>query len=166
MNQTNTETIKEAKRLEQEPFKTMVEPDAEVLNDLRGWKPPRGTAYVLYESRHYFLRQERWGKGLFTFNVEARPEQVEKHYYFTRKGYKVLHYGNFPKANDENPERAQKAVMYSGKDKINPWTQLENILKSSINGEVEKNREVKELQRKVQEYEAKMNKSKVKPTED
>jgi hypothetical protein len=144
---------REERRLKLEPFKTNVAPMHEdTVNALKGWRPPAdGGAYILFEKKQWNLTGEgsgEWGGGLMTLSVEARPEQTSKIDEYTTypKNFRVLHWGNFPKLNDPNPERAKKARIYSGPNGSNPWDQLERHLFSKI-----KDREVQsaEVQGKI-----------------
>ena len=100
---------------------------------LAEWKPPKH-AFVLFEKRefdldHNYNHTQR--TGLFTLNVEHRPEQQDKLFYYTgpMKKFRVIGYGNFPKLN-EGPERRRKqAKLYSDKDGTNPWDILEDRVK-------------------------------------
>lgn len=132
-----TNKTREELRLEQPPFQTMVptkdlHPDT--VDALRGWRPPRG-AYVLFEKKQYnVVRDEphRVGGGLFTLWLEERPEQWGKIPYYKDKGFRVIHYGKFPKLNDPDVARAKKARAHSGKDMINPW----DIMAKRLDGEI------------------------------
>lgn len=148
--------LKEQARLEKEPFKTIAEPREEVLNELRGWKPPaRNTAYILFESKHYFLNKEAWGYGLHTLNVEARPDQTEKIKYYLSKGYRIIHFDNFPKTNDPNPERAKQARMHTNESGVNSYDILERLCKSQITGEKQESAKIRSLEQKLAELEKK-----------
>ena len=93
----------EKKRLEKEPFDTIVKPiHPDTVNALRGWRPPVNEAYVLFEKKQYNLKGQgvgEWGGGLMVLSVEARPEQNQKIDEYTTfpKNFRLLHYGNFPK---------------------------------------------------------------------
>lgn len=103
----------------------------ETLNYLKGWKRPN-YAYVLFETRKWHLGKDMGltpGTGLFTLNVEARPEQEQKlNFYVLKKRFRIIDWGNFPKLNDPNPNRAARARMYSGHKNANPWDSLENAI--------------------------------------
>lgn len=120
-------------------FKTKVpiaELKPETLIYLKGWRPPRG-AYVLFEKRQVHLLANatyRLGTGLMTLNLEARPEQESKlNYYVFKKKFRIIDYGNFPKLNDPDPIRAQKARMYSGANGANPWDAMEQTILGLMN---------------------------------
>lgn len=112
---------KEEARLTLPPFQTRAEPDLpETLDHLRGWVPPNH-AYVLFEAHitHvYGQGDQEKGTRLMTLNVDNRPEQSEKITYYYNKGFKPIHFGNFPSADSD------KAVRY-GRGKGNPWVALE-----------------------------------------
>jgi len=133
----NTPVInkREIARLAKEPFKTMARViENETIDQLKGWIEPR-FAYVLFEMpcNHAIGNGEfRRGFTLVTMNVEHRPEQVERFYYLTRKGARPLHYGNFPKSNDGNPERAKKVRMHTGPSGVSPWDELARVVKSQL----------------------------------
>jgi hypothetical protein len=108
---------------EKQAYKTMVEPRAEVIPQLAGWKRPK-TAYILLEAKQYNLTSGgdmTPGYGLMTLDVEGRPEQMHRIDYYLKKGFRVLDYGNFPKLNDENPLRSARAELYSHGRGVNPW---------------------------------------------
>lgn len=126
---------REEKRLLKDPFPTMSEViNNDTLDELRGWKEPQG-AYVLFESRVRALSAEGavLRNSLFTLRCEDKPEVVDKIYYYTRKGYRPIHYANFPEANDPNPARAQKVKLHMGSDQLNPWHQLKRVLNNLMN---------------------------------
>jgi len=121
---------REKARLAKPPFETMVSVSDEVKNELRGWKPPKDRAYILFQSKNYEYSRERWYEALFTLDVDGRPEQASRvDYYVMQKGYRIIHYGNFPKPNHPNPAIAKKAQMHIGSDMVNPWDDLENHVK-------------------------------------
>ncbi len=129
----------------------MVKPDkAETVDHLKGWSPPVG-AYVLLEAHvtHvYGQGDSEPGTRLMTLNVENRPEQVEKIIYYHNKGFKPIHYGNFPKLGSE------KATRYSRGGKGNPWGALERqLLRFMDNGNAQ--RENEELKKALAEYKQK-----------
>ena len=109
-------------------FETMVkdlQPDT--VKKLTGWRPPRD-AYVLFEARVFHVKPGgayEPGFDLLTLNVEARPEQQDKlAYYVKDKGYRIIHYGNFPRLDDPRAGRRAQAKLYSGKNGSNPWDEL------------------------------------------
>lgn len=108
----------------------------ETLSYLKDWRPPNW-AYVLFEKVEYRLGQDmsfRKGTGLMTLNVEARPEQESKLYYYVhKKKFRIIHWGNFPKFDDRIKSRADRATMYSGGSGVNPWDMLENVCKDLMN---------------------------------
>jgi hypothetical protein len=122
---------KEENRLKKEPFKTLFPPDFDETSEhLKGWVEPT-YAYVLFEARG----RRVVGEGdfevctrLFTMNVEARPEQSEKVQYYLNKGFKIIHYGNFPTFSDPNPQRAQMAILHSKGSGSNMWHELKKFL--------------------------------------
>lgn len=128
----------------------------ETLNYLKGWQRPRH-AYILFEKRQWHLGGDMKlspGTGLCTLTVEHRPEQEWKlSYYVLKKRFRIIDWGNFPKANDPNPARAAKAKMYSGQNGANPWDSLEQ----SIIGLVQSNPNWKEEKANIEKgYQAKI----------
>ena len=117
-------------------YKPMASVKPETLQYLKGWKRPKH-AYILFEKRQFHLREGGnyvEGTGLFTMTVEHRPEQFEKIAYYTGpyKKFKIIDFGNFPKLNDSNPQRARLARMHAGKDGTNPWDGLEAQLRYAM----------------------------------
>lgn len=113
-------------------YKPMASVKPETLNYLKGFRRPN-FAYVLFEKKQFHLKEGGAiveGTGLMTLNVENRPEQMQKIEYYTGavKKFKIIDYGNFPKLNDPNPQRARLAKMHSGPDGSNPWDRLEQNL--------------------------------------
>lgn len=146
---------KEKLRLQKEPFQTMVPVSDSVKDLLRGWKPPVDTAYILFQSKCYEISKEEWRDSTFTLNVDGRPEQYEKvTYYVLNKGFKIIHYGNFPKANHPNPRIAQKAKIHTGPDQVNPWDVLESMCKRYMGIEQARSVEISELKQRVEKAEA------------
>ena len=156
---------REAVRMGKDPFETSVPPDSEeTIDHLRGWIPPLRNAYILWEAHVIHTRDEgvfERGTRLLTMDVEYQPEQMDVIQYYLAKGYKILHYGNFPMFNDPDQERARKAVMYSqGKGK-SPWDELKAFLDRAMRrGSVERDNvklkgERDALLAKVAEYERK-----------
>lgn len=111
-------------------FETMGPASDETKLQLKGWRPPN-FAYVLLETREVDLRRPRGQRlthGLCIMNVENRPEQIEKLYFYKRKGYRVLHYGNFPKLMTATGKRLTLLKAHMGPNGINPWDSLENVV--------------------------------------
>ncbi len=79
----------------------------------------------MWETREFHVKRNEWGTGLMTMNVENRADVGRKFEQYQRKGFKLIDYGNFPKTNDSNAERAAKARAHSGPGGTNPWDQLE-----------------------------------------
>lgn len=130
---------------------------------LKVWREPN-FAYVLFEANKLEITEAqrgKWVKGLFTLNVEHRPDQGTKLYNYLNKGWKVIHWANFPKINDTNPQRAQLAKMHTSPNGINSWDSLaakcSQAMKINTNWKAEKkellDRE-SEYQRKLAAYEA------------
>lgn len=111
-------------------FVTMIEPTYdETKTKLNGWVPPRG-AFVLFETtevKYSLDGSKRIGHDLFTLNVDNRPMQAAKLQHYLKKGFKILHYGNFPSLSD--PNTADKARLHSEGGKRPHW----DILKSEVN---------------------------------
>lgn len=156
---------REAARLKKPAFETTVPPDhEETIDHLRGWIPPLRNAYILWEAHVIHTRDEgvfERGTRLLTMDVEYQPEQMDVIQYYLAKGYKILHYGNFPMFNDQDQERARKAVMYSqGKGK-SPWDELKGFLNRAMSrGSVERDNvklkaERDALQARIADYERK-----------
>lgn len=126
-------TNKEEERLKKEPFETMIRVnEPEVLDELRGWKPPNH-AYVLFKRRMYDVKEERVRWTLATLNVDTRPEQMPRiEFYVFKKGFKVIHWGNFPRADSNNIQHQQKVKLYSEGKGINKWALLEAQLQRII----------------------------------
>jgi hypothetical protein len=175
-NDAKSAEAREAKRLEKEPFPTMVKPQhKDTINALKGWKPRPNEAYVLFEKKQFNLKGEgegEWGGGLMTLYVEARPEQLSKIDEYTTfpKNFRLLHYGHFPKLNDPNPARARIARIYSGPDGKNPWDSLERHLLSKMgvlnqqDAVVEaKDAKIRDLESRIEAMKAEVEKGKAKP---
>jgi hypothetical protein len=146
---------KEEVRVGREPFKTKVESThSEVLADLRGWVQPN-KAYVLMEKREYDLVARVWRFGLFTLDVDGRPEQVEKIQYYQReKAAKILHYANFPSFNSPNGEIVKKAIAYGGEKRRDVWGLLAQFCDKEMGRREVSLDEVTELRKKVAEQAA------------
>jgi hypothetical protein len=116
-------------------FQTRVPPTSEeTLKYLKGFRPPNH-AYILFEKQEFKIvgdGEYEYGTGLFTLNVEHRPEQQTKIDQYLRKGFKVLHYDNFPGVHQKSSVRMAKAKLYSGESQQNPWEELDVFLKASI----------------------------------
>ena len=126
---------KEEIRLQKESFQTMAKViEKETIDQLRGWKPPTH-AYILFEMPCMYgvgAGEFRKGFTLCTMNLENRPEQKERFYYHTRKGARPIHFGNFPRHDDADPRRAQKARMHTGPDHVNPWDDMARLVKAQM----------------------------------
>lgn len=118
-------------------YEPLVEVKPKTKELLKEWRPPKH-AYILFEKREFNLdHQHNYTPqtGLMTLNVEHRPEQESKLFYYTgpMKKFRVIGYGNFPKLN-EGPERRRKqAKLYSDKDGTNPWDILEDRVRYFLN---------------------------------
>ena len=125
---------RDIKRLAKEPFATRYAPLEEQTRDaLRGWTPPR-EAYVLFERWSIELvsdAEKRTRYTTFTFNVEARPEQFHKIEFYIRKGYRILHWGNFHFLTDKDEESVKLAQLHK-----NAWQRLENELIRTVENSV------------------------------
>jgi hypothetical protein len=125
--------------MNKEVYKTIVQPKEETLQYLTGWKRPTH-AYILFETKEWHLLhdgEKRLGTGLMTLNAESRPEIAHHVDAYIQKGFKILDYGNFPKFNDRNPQRAAKAHHYSQGAGINPWDALEKFVKQKMASEID-----------------------------
>jgi hypothetical protein len=142
-----------------EVYKTMASVKPETIQYLTGWRKPN-YAYILFEKRQFHLSGTgtiREGTGLMTLNVQHRPEQSSKLFYYTgaSKRYKIIDYGNFPKINDNNPERAKLARLHSGPNGKNPWDALESQVKFLMESGIEQDK-VKKLEIEKAGLEAKL----------
>jgi hypothetical protein len=155
-------TRSDVKRLSRPVFKTRYTPSTPAVEDaLRGFvEPPY--AYVLFERWRIELLPDASpvrSEGLFVHNVEGRPEQVVKIEFYLRKGFRILHWGNFHFLSDSNKESAKKAAMHA-----NAWATLqEDLLRLSedknVRVENEKLKGEKDaLLAKLAEYETKFGK--------
>lgn len=141
---------RDAQRLKKPIFATRVDVISdEAKDDLKGWREPN-YAYVLFESRVFDVKREAWVGGLFTLNVDGRPEVGQKLQQYKRKGYRIIHWGRFPTSNHPNPAVQAKVLLYrGGPDKRNPWDELESDLLNEINGG-----DVQLMQKKMADLEA------------
>lgn len=115
-------------------YRTIVQPSAETLQYLKGWKKPQ-SAYILLEKKVWHLQENGakvLGTGLMTMDAESRPEITHHIERYLANGFRILDYGNFPKFNDNNPKRAKKALHYSQGNGINPWDILERFIQQKI----------------------------------
>lgn len=112
---------KEAKRLEKEPFKTLIDPfSPKTLDELKGWNPPGGIsgedAYILFEKKMIEKGDRAPDTIVYSLHVMlvgSRPEQFEKVRYNVKvKGMKIIHWDRFPKINDSNPRRQKLAAAH------------------------------------------------------
>ncbi len=143
-------------------YKTMIEPHPDSIPNLTGWQRPQH-AYVLIEIPQINILSEGRrvaGKGLYTLNAESRAEVQHMVDRSLNEGGRILDYGNFPKTDDPNAARREKARHYS-KGGENPWDLLENFVKMKMakdrNWESEKKNLVNEndaLRAKLAELEA------------
>jgi len=121
-----------------EVFETIVQPKQETLQYLTNWKPPQH-AYILFETREWHLKHEGervQGTGLMTLNAESRPEIAHQIEIYLSKGFRLLHYGNFPKFSHKNPQRASKALHYSQGAGLNPWDALEKYIQQKMQSDI------------------------------
>lgn len=121
-----------------EVYQTLVQPKSETIQYLTGWVRPKH-AYVLFETVEWHLLRDGervLGTGLMTLNAESRAEISHQIEIYLGKGYRILDYGNFPKFNDTNPQRAAKAMHYSQGAGMNPWDSLEKFLKQKMQSEI------------------------------
>ena len=132
-----TDTTSQPVAKQKPVFRTMLEVDDETKGYLTGWREPR-TAYVLLEKIEYKIQPDYsvvQGKGLMTYNVENRADHHGwKLREYQKKGFRIIHYANFPKLNDNNSARAKKARLYSGDSGKNPWDALEQELLTLMSG--------------------------------
>lgn len=141
-----------------EPTAVRGTPSEECKLLLKGWRRP-AHAYVLMETRERQIQPDGSlvaGVGLFTFNVEHRPDQAHKIEMYESKGYKVIDYGNFPAYNDANPSRAKLAKMHTGPDGINPWDELAKICNRKLKSEEVQAAKVRGIQAKLDEANKKL----------
>ena len=118
---------RDLKRMQGKPFETRVPPAHQQTRDqLKGYRPPLGKAYVLFEKWNIEIVGEAervLTYSLFPLSVDDRPEQYGKIERFVRKGYRLLHWGNFYELTDPKKERAQKAQAHN-----NAWAELNTAL--------------------------------------
>jgi hypothetical protein len=116
-------------RMRQKPFETTIPALHQQTRDmLRGYKPPLGRAYILFERWNIQIVGEAerlLTYSLWPFSVDDRPEQFTKIEHFVRKGYRILHWGNFYYLTDPKKERMAKAQAHN-----NAWAELEINLKA------------------------------------
>lgn len=156
---------KEEARLKKQPFKTMVEPSPEVVEELRGWKEPR-KAYVLMEMRKYDLNNDRWYRGLATLDVDGRPEREEAiRYYINNKAGKILHYANFPSFDSPIQEHVAKARLYGGQKQRNVWGELARFCDREMQKKDVSIDEFNAMKRKIQELEARDEQQKIRESD-
>lgn len=142
-----------------EVFETMVKvthPD--MVKALTGWRPPKG-AYVLLEVPQLNIVADgvrEWGKGLMTLSCESRAQMQHHVDHYISKGGRVIHYGQFPKLNDPNPKRAEKAYQYSEGKGVNPWDALEAHVRMRMAGDVTHLAEVSKLEEENNALKAKL----------
>ena len=138
-------------------FKTMIDVSEESRKHLAGWREPRH-AYILFEKVEYQIQPDytyKRGTGLFTFNVEARAEhQAWKLADYQKKGFRVIHYGNFPKLDDKSPQRAARARLYSGPNQKNPWDALEADVLRAMAGNPDVAQKLKDREAEVEALKA------------
>lgn len=147
-----------------EPFQTMKEPSAGALEKLKGWRPPPGRAYVLFELERFDVKSREWITDLWTLNAEDRPEIGQKIHdaILKKRNARVLHYGNFPSPTDPNPYRAAHARKHSGPSGENPWAELEKICLYYMNGAIsrEAKDQISTLEKKLAEATQKLEQTK------
>lgn len=149
---------RDQKRMREKPFETTIPALHQQTKDmLRGYKPPLGRAYILFERWNIQVVGEAervLTYSLWPFSVDDRPEQFTKIEHFVRKGYRILHWGNFYYLTDPKKERMAKAQAHN-----NAWAELEINLKALAEnpGIVTENITLKSerdaLQQKVKEME-------------
>lgn len=119
-------------------YQTIVAPKPETLQYLTDWKRPKH-AYILFETKEWHIKHDGervLGTGLMTLNAESRAEIAHHVEIYLGKGFRILDFGNFPKFNDPNPQRAAKALHYSQGAGINPWDSLEKFVKQKMSSEI------------------------------
>lgn len=147
-------------------FETRVKPTSEeTYTYLKGFRAPRH-AYILFEKQEFKIvgdGEYSYGTGLFTLNVEHRPEQQTKLNQYLGKGFKVLHYDNFPGVHRKDSAAMARARLYSGDAHQNPWEELEAVLEASIQNNphwkselAAKDEKLAVMERKLAETEAKL----------
>lgn len=139
-------------------FETAVQPKEETLKYLTNWRPPK-SAYVLFETREWHLKSDgvrEPGTGLMTLNAESRADIAHQVDIYLNKGFKILHYGNFPKFNDQNPARAAKALHYSQGAGVNPWDALEKYIQMKMEADVNWKAEKATLQLEIDALKSKL----------
>lgn len=116
-NQPETLDVGEPKEIVRKRyFETMQKPRPETLKQLENWKEPKG-AYVLFEVPKANIDGKGMKEltyGLYILPVEHRPQQWHKlNDIINSKNARVLHYGNFPTADDTKPGRAHQWRLHS-----------------------------------------------------
>lgn len=142
-------------------MKTMIEPTYEETKEkLKDHRPPP-YAYILFETNEIAFSSNgdrKLDHGLFTLRVDQRPAIGPKVDQYLQKGFKILHYDNFPKLNDNNPARAQMARQHSRPGGGTDWDALEARVKRLMNldpnWEANKAKLEQSLQAKDQELKA------------
>lgn len=144
-------------------WKTLIEPrSVEAREALAKTRRPNH-AYILLETKQLNITPTGnvVGGGLFFLNVQGRPEQAHRlEYYVLDKRYRIIDYGNFPRANSENHAEAQHVRLHS-QGKTNPWSVLETRVRNlmeSVN--VDWKADKQELERKLEEATAQLAKLK------
>lgn len=140
-----------------EVYKTIIAPHPESIPNLTGWKRPR-YAYVLMEMPQININHTgpaTMTKGLYTVNAEGRPEIMNTIELAIREGGRIIDYGNFPKLNDTNAERAEKARNYSGGGS-NPWDELERYVVISMGTSKESQAKEEELKGEIDALKSKL----------
>lgn len=140
----------------------------ETLHYLKGWRRPK-FAFILWEKTEYHVKERRWGTGLFQMPVESRPDIGSKIQQYKRKGYKIIDYGNFPKLNDADPQRAAHARHHSGADGRNPWDILERDVLRELQDTSQKDileANNRTLEAKISELQKALNAKKLEESQD
>ena len=136
---------------------TLVAPHPDSIPNLTSWRRPK-TAYVLLEFPQCNIISDgefEWGMGLCTVNAESRAEVIGNVENILNKGGRILDYGNFPKLNDPNPQRHDKAMIYSG-GKVNSWDALEKFVKNRMAGDMGWRDEKAEMEQEINALKAKV----------
>lgn len=118
-------------------FKTKIEPKESTKKELENWREPKH-AYILFETRVNDQRKidgvwvENKTTGIMAFNVQNRPDVGNKINFYIGKGYRIIHYGNFPTANSPRAEVQKHVRLHTGPDGRNPWDVLANTVEQAM----------------------------------
>lgn len=102
-----------------------------MVEELKQFREPR-FAYILFETKQFRIsgNGERTPfKSLAIMNVSGKPEVIHRVRYLLGKGFRILHYANFPEFGGAQDKVAR---LHSTKSGHNAW----NILKGELHREL------------------------------